>query len=385
MANYTATLVELLQEENPDLNVLNLEELRTASEALFFLPEGLNVLSQEHRAHFVTAFTTHYLYREIGYETLSQFKLDLAGRLFTNADYIRLIYDNLDKQVFSSYQVTKSTQEEVNSSETNGTENTTGETSNNSTVTETGDVIVKDTREGTSTSEDKQGKTTTTVEGTTNDTTTIDVETAENSTAETTNGGTETVVHTNDETTTTEGTNTQEGDNWDKFSDTPQNRLADIADGTYLTSARNNSTDMTNTTNETVKVDGDVKDTTTRDLTDNTTSNTSGTSNTTNTGESTENRSTVVEQETPNTATTTDSSSSTNTTTYDGRETATTDAGTSKSNTERHDSVNGTRNTDTEHETYSVTLEMLLRSESLISKLWDLFDDLFMLIYNTYY
>lgn len=455
-ARYTDKIYDILQRENPDADLSTITGIREAAKKSLFTEEMLAFVDEKHRDTFSAGFALHYLQDEIGYPAFSAWQIALLEKMLNNADYINLIYEHLDKQVFSNYRVHKGNASHTDNVVT--TPNLTDETTYGSktTNTQSGKVVVDGTTSGETSSTSNSGKMQTTSDGsnttdtngtsttesttggTTHDESTSDSTTAntgtvktddsstdngtraEHSTDTTTQDGSKTTTNSGNTVTTEHGA--QGGKNWQHFSNTPQNRLSDVENGTYLTNATyqgneaNQYTDTVNngestttetfngykstsehlaeaeknkTTNEHTGTSTRTDDTqTTSNMTTSSDGSSSSSSKTdsqdTNKSTSTSNDTSTTEQLTDATASGTSSGTSKTTTDYQDVKNDTDRSGT--------DSVHHTGETTTERngsdtaddETYEISMAMLLQAEPLMSKLWRLFDDLFMMVYDTY-
>ena len=473
MATYTATVLEVLQRENPALNLENTEEMTAAARSALFPEAALSYIPEGYDNHFIPAFVYHYLNYELGMPTLSAWRLQLMEKLISNSDYLKQVYAQMDKQIFSAYRTRKL--------DTNGEENTTRDNTNDTdltsnvttehhntgkdTRTEHREDNTENTRKATRNSvsentEERTGHTEGTEGGTENGSENVESSATRtpNLTTTATKSNTRDVTGSRNEETSghSEGTDktvedvtdTSSGSNTrtpnlstvttksgsmteitkDKYSDTPQNGLTGLLADNYLTNAR--LTDKTSMNN-------DMRDSTTESGTDKTVSDNSTsrdgtttlTKNSDETGTvdvtSTEKVVDAGEDSTKMSGTETTvgteehtneksfsnnkSSDETGSTTSNGTENITenvTDNGTVTGEltvgSTRSDDANGSEdriettnevghgeenrihsNTDNE-ESYEITIEALLKSQSLMNKVWAIFDDLFMMITESY-
>lgn len=455
-ATYTDKIYDILQRENPDADLSTIEGIRTAAEHSLFTPEMLSPISEQHRDAFAAGFALHYLQDEIGYPAFPAWRIALLEKIYNNSAFINLIYENLDKQVFSNYRVSKSAHDGTNNVTTTpnltdetthdttdtytkaGAEKQTGTTSgehssksnagktqttsNDTSSTESSDTTSADTKTDTTTHDKGTSTNTTANTGTVkNDDTATDTTTrSENYTDTNTPSGSRVTTNSGNTVSTEHGSQSNSG--WNQFSDTPQNGLSAVRAGTYLTNAtytEGNSGAYTDTTHNggdtTTESFNSYKETHTHTAaaadnetetshtgtstrTDNTTSKTDG-SNTTDgtstvTGKNsttasgttgtTASGTTATEQLTDSTESGTTSGTSESTLTFEGR--TDTSARTGKDTTTHKGSTEttGADNSTDNVETYEISMAMLLQSEPLMSRLWRLFDDLFMMVYDTY-
>ncbi len=105
MSKITRTLLSILQENAGDNDITTVEGISAVASSVLFPEDGLALIDENYQDRLVVGFTLHYLKDEIGMETLPLWKLALLEKLFNNYDYINEIYANLDKQIFSDYRV----------------------------------------------------------------------------------------------------------------------------------------------------------------------------------------------------------------------------------------------------------------------------------------
>lgn len=285
MSRYTIAIHEKLSQhklENESFQDLDVM-LRLAKEHLF--GDELEVIDPLHRDHFALGFALHYFYDEIGLENWFAWQMMLKEKIYNNSSYINLMYEHLDKQVFSNYRIRKvdsndevtgnSQQSIENANERSGNvtnlinqnveSNDSTTTSSENTDNRTSDQINKQTSNQTdSTSNLTETNETSTHENDstnthtgTNDvidsgksnttglnTTTTDQTTTDNRTVDVDGSSSDNVIGSENSTTTTENDSRTR----DLFSDTPQSGLSQVfADGggNYLTNARQLSVEDT--------------------------------------------------------------------------------------------------------------------------------------------
>lgn len=106
MAQYTQSIREILQEAKTDREDLrSITDVYNIALRTLFAHAPLAVISQEYLQQFVTGFTLHFFNDELALETLPLWQIALNEKLYNSASYINAIFDNLDKQVFSEYNV----------------------------------------------------------------------------------------------------------------------------------------------------------------------------------------------------------------------------------------------------------------------------------------
>ena len=287
MAKYTMSILDILEANSNGKELSNLANVLSISQEAIFKNVPMNLITEEYRDKLILGFTLHFMYDEIGLETLPAWKTALAEKVYSNAEYINMIYENLDKQVFANYKTSKIKRDRADTlkeaidilknidntvtSKENGTvtdagtasttENTTskdkasgtsGETQSESNVRagENGS-IVDFTSENTNVL-DGESITSNTGTDTTTRTGTSKVDNSRNDTnnSETERKGTTTVTGTStdsgsdsnssESTRTPNLTNSSSSHTKDLYSDTPQNGLSGVEAGEYLTTARIN-------------------------------------------------------------------------------------------------------------------------------------------------
>lgn len=116
MANFTQSIREILQfNKQPAESLENVSDVYAVANRCLFDKAPMNVLESSYRERFITGFTLHFFNEEIGLETLPLWKIALNEKLFNNASYINLIFENLDKQIFADYNVKQSSTYGTNS------------------------------------------------------------------------------------------------------------------------------------------------------------------------------------------------------------------------------------------------------------------------------
>lgn len=336
MADWTMSLMDWLRPLKPTgASWEDPNTLRILAPEIFPDPM-LDPLPPELRERFAVGFIEHFFLDEIGQETPALFQVRLSGRIYNNAGYIAQLMRLSDEDVFTRLHRRRGI----------GT-TTHGDTTHNNSVTDdTRASVTTGTTKGTGAHDQTSRRSPDLTVTTSNTGDTTGTQSGKN----TTNGTTHTAN--NRVSNTTEAT-----DNDDRYSATPQNGLQPIRDGTYLTNARiiigNNGTEGTEDATQ------DGTNSQVQDTTQNQTQNQiqDGTQHTGGTEETTANATTT---------TTSDNDSTTNAT---GK--AETDAlGTSEGYTHRDDEDND----------IDIEYDQLFNAAPLMSKVWALFDDLFMMI-----
>lgn len=475
MSNYTQTVHELFIEHYPDTDFRELANVEMASKALLFTPDILSYIPEVHRDAFATQFALHYISDEFGSETMAMWQINLLEHVVNNEDYIKLLYDNLDKQVFATYRVRKVTDD--GASHENVTNISTMDQTSTDKLTGTTGIVTDGTNIKKAESQDGKVNTTSTSSGASDSDYSNDTGSVSNGTSTTAHTGTDitdtthdgnstvTANHTGEEDvtkthdgdgtathsanytetktptgskTTTIGAHTDTTEVGDtdttsksQVSDTPQNGLSPVESGAYLSNAAITSTsggghtDRTtvgaHTTTETYSAFKDTlehsqdsannKDTTSDNSTDTSKLTNSGTDTTVSDDTSTDKATRTLdttdatsthedstntqtghasgtdtvassgssEQITPSTSNESDVAHQTSNTTDDK-----TNAHTGKTDVNGDITKDGTDIRNMNDTEYTLTQEALLKAEPLMSRLWHIFDDLFMSIYDSY-
>ena len=293
MAIFTETPYEHLIELLPDgADIMDVATLKSLSKQHVFSKGAQDALNELYRDAFMTSFLSHYMFEEIGFETWARFQFALQDKCINYTEYITSIYEQKAKQLFTHVH--------------HRTGNVTTKSDNQSTTDSTGSATTT-------------GETLATGEGS----------------AEISNKVTQSSTHAQNDSRNGSSTNGNTSSSQQMYSDTPQNGLTDVLNGTYLSSAQvNSSTD-------------------------------SGTSSTNDSGEMSSNDSGTTISDGSNTSTTSQATEST-----------------TKSGTQASSATTSTDNTvqDSSDEDYDLDYETLMKSIPLPEKLWMYFDDLFMTI-----
>lgn len=106
MAEYTESIREIMQENmTPQQHLTNINDVNTIAKACIFDESPVDLINDVHRDRFITGFALHFMDDEIGWDNRSRWKIALNEKLVTSYDYINKIFDNLDKQIFANYNV----------------------------------------------------------------------------------------------------------------------------------------------------------------------------------------------------------------------------------------------------------------------------------------
>ena len=93
MANYTMTLMEILQQNmKPGMSLNNINDVYELASTCLFNNTPVNVINDEYRQNFIIGFTLHFLKDEIGLETLPLWQIALTEKVVNNAAYINNFY-----------------------------------------------------------------------------------------------------------------------------------------------------------------------------------------------------------------------------------------------------------------------------------------------------
>lgn len=389
MSRYTQSIKSILMENiQSGESITNLSDILAISKRAIFDITPLNVISADYRDRLVLGFTLHYMNDEIGLETPLLFKFGLTDKIYNNAEYINSIFEMLDKQVLSDYNV-KSISGETHDTIADG-----GTIANTGTVAtaKTGDDTTKHTGSAT------DGHT-----GTTGVSEHID--------DVLTKSGSEITSHNTTDTTVTDGTVTSTGG--DKYTETttggdtsksnagsysldaPQDELTNLRSNgsgnpydatgkgisaaseskmSYMTAAGLSDSTTVNSSSATVTHDGLLS----QEQTDDDTTVTTTRGGTDSLGFSSRQDDRDVQKTTTNTynETETHTSNLQDKTEYNSESTVTNNTLQTKDNETQKDGTSAITETNS-----NANLEMIYRSMPLFNVLWDLFDELFMSIY----
>lgn len=112
MANFTQSVREIIQQHADGQDLSTIEGIYEVGAPIFFGSE-MNFISNEYRERFEKGFLLKFFNDELGYETFPLWRIAFQEKIFNNAEYINLIYDTLDKQIFADYKVRKKNTEEA--------------------------------------------------------------------------------------------------------------------------------------------------------------------------------------------------------------------------------------------------------------------------------
>ena len=415
MASFTQSIREILQaNKTPQQDLTNVNDVYNIASACLFDTMPANVISSEYRQQFITGFALHFFNEEIGYETLPLWKIALNEKIYNRGGYINKIFENLDKEIFADYRV-KRTETEGEHSDTKKGAGTVSNERNDDTVTTTEDnatrsELVENTLTGTVESDGtitraKTGTDTVAKTGTDERAKTgydTDTHTGTDASAHTGTQGTES---SSSQETTNTGTTGTDHNLIQVQSDTPMGSLSNLrtpggdARGTGVTYANGQTYNYMSGAQEVdesnVQTDNTTQDVTGSDSSETTFNDTTTeTKNLTDRAEyhSTETETLNLQDQTTYNSTDTETRDTIDTTSKtDNTQTTGTDAKTGTvtvdgtvTDTQTRDTTDtdeGTHSETVNETDYSLNWEMLYCSMPLLNKVWEQFDDLFMLIF----
>ena len=127
MANFTQSIREILQQNKlPNESLTNVSNVYDIAVRTLFDDAPMSVISDDYRQQFITGFALHFMNDEIGYETLPLWKIALNEKIYNSGSYINKIFANLDKEIFADYHV----KNVVDTGSTTGLKNLDGTVSN---------------------------------------------------------------------------------------------------------------------------------------------------------------------------------------------------------------------------------------------------------------
>lgn len=122
MGVYTQSIREILQmNKTPQQSLENVQDVYAIAHECLFDKLPSNTISSEYLEAFETGFALHFFNEELGLETLPLWKIALNEKVYNNYSYINLLFSNLDKQIFSEYNVTNRTNSSTDESEKTST------------------------------------------------------------------------------------------------------------------------------------------------------------------------------------------------------------------------------------------------------------------------
>lgn len=104
MSRYTQTIKSILMEnKQAGESISSITDICTIAKRCLFDEAPMNVISADYRDRLITGFSLHFFNEEIGLEVLPLFKMGISDKLYNNAEYINAIFAHLDKQILSDY------------------------------------------------------------------------------------------------------------------------------------------------------------------------------------------------------------------------------------------------------------------------------------------
>lgn len=399
MGAYTQSIREILQyNQRQNETLTDVEDVYNISSRCIFDKMPNNVIEERYKKQFITGFTLHFMNEELGLETTSLWKVALNEKIYNSGSYINKIFNNLDKEVFADYKV-KAVDNDGTMSDNKTGSGTITNVKTGETTTATSDEISfgSNVRTG--------GDTTLTATGT--------VENAKSGSDVLTRTGTDVNSKSGNDVressgdTTSEGTHGERTDNSGNTSndhnsvqinyDTPQGSLSNMrtpggdAKGSGVNYANNNTynymsaaaeLDESNVQTDNTHQNVDGEDRTYTESSDRT-ETTYGSSDT-----RTLNLDDTTQYGGKNTETrnTQDITRKDETVTKGGKDerSVNTTVGENTNDTQTRNTTDVTTGAHTDHTDvidYSLNWEMLYKSMPLLNKVWELFDDLFMIIF----
>lgn len=415
MASFTQSIREILQaNKTAQQDLTNVNDVYDIASACLFDKMPENVISSQWRQQFITGFALHFFNEEISYETLPLWKIALNEKIYNRGSYINKIFENLDNEIFADYRV-KQVETEGEHSDTKKGTGTVSNERNDDTVTTSEDnatrsELVENTLTGTVESDGtithaKTGTDTVAKTGTDERAKTgydTDTHTGTDASAHTGTQGTES---SSSQETTNTGTTGTDHNLIQVQSDTPMGSLSNLrtpggdARGTGVTYANGQTYNYMSGAQEVdesnVQTDNTEQDVTGSESSETTFNDT--TTETKNLTDKTEYHSTETETlnlqdqttynstdtETRDTIDTTSKTDNTQTTGTDAKTGTVTVDGTVTDTQTRDttDTDEGTHSETANETEHTLNWEMLYRSMPLLNKVWEQFDDLFMLIF----
>lgn len=105
MASVTLSIYDIMTNAAPNKPLSDIENIYEVGSQYVF-GNARNVISDQYREVLITGFCLHYLFDEIGMETLPAWQMALTEKLYNNRAFIELILENLDKQLYDTYEMT---------------------------------------------------------------------------------------------------------------------------------------------------------------------------------------------------------------------------------------------------------------------------------------
>lgn len=399
MGRFTVSLREILEKHrNQGQHLTNVEDVYDISSFCLFDEIPTGVISDQYLQQFITGFTLHFFNEEIGLESLSLWKIALNEKLYNYGSYINKIYANIDKEIFADYRVKNVSNEGSTSNESTKTGSLSNE-KEDTTSTTTGEDLthVQTVAGGGTITNAKSGSDTLLRDLSEENDRTVDESVVRTGTDANAHTGTQSTQGSNEQDTENTGTTANDKNTVQINYDTPMGSLQNLrtpggnAKGTgvdyangqtyqYMSSAIEVNDSNVQTDDTAQHTEGTDNSTTTFNDTNTETRNLTDTTDLSSNDSRTLDLSDVQSYnssntETRNTLDTTNATDSKDITT--SSEASSTDTQTS----ENTSSETGTHEDTTDEIDYSMNWEMLYRSMPLLNKVWEVFDDLFMIIY----
>lgn len=142
MAIFTDSVMEIIQRNAGATDITTIDGIYQVGAPIFFGSE-LNVISSEYRERFAKGFLLHFFNEELAFDAFPLWRIKFQEKVFNNSEYINQIYETLDRQIISDYNVRKKSGQEASRMVTdvagNSVNQTDGKisTTDNSTTNET--------------------------------------------------------------------------------------------------------------------------------------------------------------------------------------------------------------------------------------------------------
>lgn len=131
MSRYTQTIKSILMEnKQAGEDIHSITDICTIAKRCLFDEAPMNVISADYRDRLITGFSLHFFNEEIGLEVLPLFKMGISDKIYNNAEYINSIFAHLDKQILSDYSTRVINTEDHDKITDEGTVSNTGTSAN---------------------------------------------------------------------------------------------------------------------------------------------------------------------------------------------------------------------------------------------------------------
>lgn len=417
MSRFTISIKEYMQGITQSVEEPTLEEIIEFGKQYVFKNE-LNVLNEEYRDYFVGAFILHYFLSEIGQPTWGLWRMRLVSKLYENKNFLNALFENDLKGIFGSYTVSHRVGHNVEDAQSQ--RNLDREYGSETDSSQSGDGSHTEENRNSETRTDNL-KDTSTYGSQTKDTGTI-VNQDSGSDRRVNSGSTE-QAHTGYDTSYSQGystenrggydtitdsdSDTDKSNSVDLYSDTPMGSVGNVlvsspADATgqgvsratspstqyeYLSNARENDATDVKQHDGTSRTDYNSNTRTDNNLEDRDVYNSKQTQTDDTVETNTYGRGTTETRNITSARTGSDVDAHTGTVQSNGTENVSAQdhsegtghsevAGTDKST--MNGSLTATRDQNEDTESMTISFDLVLRSQSLMNKVWDIFDPLFM-------